>query len=153
VYGWKILHSNVQGLIYIQEFLDCHTADIPEEYLEQLTVQMNQEMILMLLCRGLSSEQRATDDNDDDDDLVRDFFEVNHFMDRCLKFKNELEAGMEICRRCIKICRSQSSHRMPLLLTRSRNFCMCPHISEAEHSSASLQDGANDILQLHKILK
>jgi hypothetical protein len=109
VYGWKILHRNVQGLIYIQEFFDCHAADFIEEYLEQLTVQMNQKTeILMLLCRGLSYEQKTADD-----DLVIDFFEVNHFMDRCLKFKHELEDVPEICR-FIKTCRGQSSHRYRL---------------------------------------
>jgi hypothetical protein len=46
------------GLIYIQEFLDCHADDFTEEYLEQLTVQMKQKIkILMLLWIGLSSKR------------------------------------------------------------------------------------------------
>jgi len=64
--------------IYSQQFLDCHAADFTEEYLEQLTVQVKQMIkILMLLWSCLSSEERTTDGRD----LVRNFFEVSHFID------------------------------------------------------------------------
>jgi uncharacterized BrkB/YihY/UPF0761 family membrane protein len=64
--------------IYIQQFLDYHAADFTEEYLEQLTVQVKQKIkILVLLWSCFSSEKRTTDGRD----LVRNFFEVNHFID------------------------------------------------------------------------
>jgi hypothetical protein len=144
------LHKNIYGLIHIKEFLDCHAADFTEEYIEQPTVQMKQKIkILMLLWSGLSSEERTTGGSD----LVGNFFVFSHFMDRCLKFKHELEAVMELCRMCTETCRRQSNHTTPLLSTWSKYFLLCCCISEAEHSNTSLQDGDNDILELHEILK
>ena len=68
-------------------------------------------------------------------------------------FRYELEAVMELCRRCIETCRKLSNQRTPLLSSQSKDFRIYCCILEAEHSDTSLQDGDSDILELHEILK
>jgi hypothetical protein len=105
--GRNKAHFNVnkvsqEGFTYlekadIQEILNSQAAKLNEEDSKQLialsqlddeensdTFVVRPQLTISTLKRGLWME----------DDLVTNFFGVNHFMNRSLKFKNELQAGM-----------------------------------------------------------
>jgi hypothetical protein len=60
------------------------------------------------------------------DDFVDHFFEVDHFMERCLKFKREMEAVMATYKVAYKDMQKEAKQREDyLLLHKAFSFLLC----------------------------
>lgn len=96
MFGCKVPGEGITDLeeAEIKELLHSHTPQVTEEDLEQLTslTERDDQDSDAVVKRPQLSSSALKKGLQMADDLVSNVFEVNHFINRCLKIKYKMEA-------------------------------------------------------------
>lgn len=102
----------------IQEVLESYVVELTEDDFEQLTAisEADEDDPDSVLEKSQLTTGAAKRRLRMVDDFIHSFFEVNHFVNKCQKFKHEIEAFMALYQ--IRTCRRQSNEEHLL-------YCVC----------------------------